>query len=431
MTSNIKNEIEKILTVEKGSIVTSENSIIEFKKSFNWLNKVDYGKIMASFANNEGGYLLFGYDENGGKFEGLNNSFRSTDSSKISQFLNNTFSPVIKWDKEIILLDDNEIGVIKVYPSNQKPIIAKKFCKAGEIQEGDIFYRYVGENKRIQYSELRKIIDAQIEKSIKILNLLLDKISISGVDNIAILDARSGEIEGFQNKIIIDEKLIKKINFIKEGHFNEVDGEPTLKLVGEIESSSIVIKKEPTVMTFEDITIAFLEQKIDRNIPPIEYIKRICHENSANFPIYYFIEKSNSTINQIYLELEKVVSATKGKERLLNRIKENKKDFSRGKIGANTKQGKDRQVILDKINSGKVPSIQDISGSEIRFLEVVSNLMRPQITGVQDSLFQLMLDLFKSKYSNQKGNFKSLFRLAVCNLDVQLYFSEFENHSDL
>ena len=79
--------------------------------------------------------------------------------------------------------------------------------------------------------------------------------------------------------IIFDEALLEQIKFIKEGEFVEVKGQPTLRLIGDIQtvSSGKVVFKETekkVVKAIEpqDITRSFLSGEVVSE--PIEYIKR-------------------------------------------------------------------------------------------------------------------------------------------------------------
>jgi len=45
-------------------IISRESSQLEFKESFNWLSKDKYAKSMAAFANNRGGFIIFGSKTN-------------------------------------------------------------------------------------------------------------------------------------------------------------------------------------------------------------------------------------------------------------------------------------------------------------------------------------------------------------------------------
>lgn len=76
----------------------------------------------------------------------------------------------------------------------------------------------------------------------------IERIAKIGPSNIALVDFLTGalntaKLEG--TKLIIDEtllnKLREKVKFIEEGKFSEKDGEPTLKVIGEIQTVSDVV----------------------------------------------------------------------------------------------------------------------------------------------------------------------------------------------
>lgn len=62
----------------------------------------------------------------------------------------------------------------------------------------------------------------------------IEKIGTIGPQNIHLLDTYKGELHTGNGKILLDKELLDKIKFIKEGHFVEKEGAPTLKLIGEI-----------------------------------------------------------------------------------------------------------------------------------------------------------------------------------------------------
>ena len=78
----------------------------------------------------------------------------------------------------------------------------------------------------------------------------IQNIARIGPQNIAILDTLRGEIEGKSDqKLLIDNNLLKDIKFVQEGKFVEKDGAPTLKLVGTIQP---VEKVEVEIVKNED-----------------------------------------------------------------------------------------------------------------------------------------------------------------------------------
>ena len=63
----------------------------------------------------------------------------------------------------------------------------------------------------------------------------MSKIGRSGPQNAAILDTEKGMIEKDGTRIlVIDDELVDKLKFIKEGEFIEGSGAETLKLVGDV-----------------------------------------------------------------------------------------------------------------------------------------------------------------------------------------------------
>ena len=130
----------------------------------------------------------------------------------------------------------HRIGVFYIHESKQKPIISKKDEGRGQlIKSGDIFFRYAGRTQRIEFPELNYIIEQRVKGTNDQWIALMGKIAKAGPANAAILDTERGIIEKSENQIlVIDEDLINKIKFIKEGQFREDKGATTLRLVGDV-----------------------------------------------------------------------------------------------------------------------------------------------------------------------------------------------------
>ena len=105
MTFQKSEEYKRIFTFERrrpDEIRSRESGWLEFKESFNWGSKDEYAKSMAAFANNKGGFLVFGITNQPRKLVGLqNNNFETLDEAKISGYLNTAFSPEIGFEKFI------------------------------------------------------------------------------------------------------------------------------------------------------------------------------------------------------------------------------------------------------------------------------------------------------------------------------------------
>jgi hypothetical protein len=89
------------------------------------------------------------------------------------------------------------------------------------------------------------------------------------------LDTDKNVLAADGREILIDEELAKQINFIREGQFDEVDGAPALKLIGEVKPVNVIqdaqAKLVPKAISQEDILSAFLDQNAVAE--PLEYIR--------------------------------------------------------------------------------------------------------------------------------------------------------------
>ena len=128
------------------------------------------------------------------------------------------------------------------------------------------------------------------------------------------------------NSLIFDDNLLSKINFIKEGEFNEKKGTPTLRVIGDVNLTQGQIILSPQRIKVRgircnDIIIDFLNQKEIKT--PLDYITQICYETTGFLPTYYYISLSNKSTDEIIdiLNLETVRSQAKTKliERIVNK----------------------------------------------------------------------------------------------------------------
>jgi hypothetical protein len=219
-------------------VISREGTTIEFKESFNWNSKDKYGKSAAAFANNRGGYIVFGVKDNPRELVGLQTTnFEDTDEAKITQYLNGMFSPAIEFEKETREVRGKKVGVLFIRIAKRKPVVAIK--NDGDIKDGEIYYRYIARNDKIKFPELREILDQIQETERKQWMDLFERISRIGPENTAVMDIVKGKIDGPGGTIVIDHKLVPKLRFIKEGSFQE-HGTPVLKLIGDVKPVSFV-----------------------------------------------------------------------------------------------------------------------------------------------------------------------------------------------
>lgn len=219
-------------------IISRESNTIEFKESFNWNSKDKYGCTAAAFSNNRGGYIVFGVKNQPRDLVGLSNdNFENLDESKIAEFLNSIFSPEILFEKYLENVNSKKVGIFHIIQNPQKPVVCIK--NSGDLQEAVIYYRYNARSEKIKYPELKALLEKIQSREKESWMEHFERISKIGAENALILDTIEGKIEGHGGTLVIDEKLLPKLNFIKEGHFTE-KGFPTLKLIGDVKPITVI-----------------------------------------------------------------------------------------------------------------------------------------------------------------------------------------------
>jgi len=420
----ITEDLKDIIKTKGNQVLTRESTIIEFKESFNWASKHEYGKIISSFANNKGGWIIFGIKDRPHEIVGLrNNKLENFDEAKITGFLNDFFSPEIHWEKFVFELNGKNLGVIRAYEAEEKPIICKK-NGGNDLKEGDIYYRYRGRSERIKYSELKSLLDKEKEKPLNDLYKLLSQIIRREAGKLAIVDINRGKILGRGGTIIIDEELVSKLRFVTEGKFSDTEGEPVYRLVGDVKDARII--RYPTQIRTPDIIKVFLKGQIPENIDPIEYIKQLPYEISAFLPIYFFLRKANIPKKEAIKLLNNLKSTMPSKKKLIERLKK-EKNFRRGSLTARSKQAKMRMDFRRRMLEGTITK-QDIDENNLKyFLEAITHLTSEELRSTRTLIFTLMEYIFDTYYPNSR--YTSDIRYTLCYLDVMLYGRMMNEHN--
>lgn len=378
--------------------------------------------------------------------------FESLDIAKISSMFDEYFQPSIKWDLYLYKENNKKVGIIYFYESKDKPIICTKNDSKAKFSEGFVFYRYGGQVKNIRFAELNKIIQSKIEKERTSWQRFLSQVIQIKPEKALIVDLDKGIINEGSQKIIIDESIVDKFKFIKEGEFNEKIGAPTLKLVGEISSIGKVIEKvipTPYAITADRIFETFFNQSCDQ---PLEYVKTLCFETSPYFPLWFFVSESGKSVTEVedtWISCKNARSDVRKK--LIHRLSsDNEKSYEIGKIlsldcnfsmleagniDKHVEKFKNdlglserstptvkRSIVYNAITSGYTGIVSDLIEKNPRpVFEAISHLPSNYVSENRDWL----LESLKTIYSlNQNPSNKTDFRKAICSVDTKLYHPE-------
>ena len=416
------NDIFKVSAKYPDRLNSRENSWLEFKEKFSFGSLSKYAKTMAAFANTQGGYIVFGIKNNPHKMIGLNEEeFNAIDPEKLTCELNEIFSPEIGWDANVHEYKGKTFGLIYTIESQNKPVVARK--NSGEVKEAEVYYRYRGRSEKIKYSELIAILDNRRRQDQQRWMELFGKIAKVGVENASIFDINSGEVTGQGGTFVIDESILPKIKVTKEGQFVEKDGVPTMKLIGDIQgmgkitvlpTKKIYATRTKGIRT-DDIVCDFLDSQIVDN--PIEYIKQICWETSANLPVYHYISQANKPLKEIMFIIEEVRSRSPAQGRLLDRLSESR-DYSAPIRATGSRSAKQkahyRQKILNKTIDINLPHI-----TELRYLiQSFRTLTKKELN--KEYVLKLLKQLFETYYTQRTHNLSGELRSSICHVDILL-----------
>ncbi len=234
----VKNIIESTKLFER--VKSRERNDLEYKESFVVKSIYKYAKTMAAFANNRGGYILFGIKDNPREVVGVNKNFEDFQQEKFTEILNALFSPEIEWESGIVEFDQFKIGYVYTNEAENKPVIALKNESSEKINSGDVFYRYRARSEKIKYPEMKKMIDDLLYRERKRLLILMEAIQKNDTTNLGIVNYNNGRFSTpYGSDVTVDKKLIikvlRKAKYIKSGQFDEINGMPAIRVTGNID----------------------------------------------------------------------------------------------------------------------------------------------------------------------------------------------------
>ncbi len=290
-----------LLTLRAGTdeLIIEETDRFECKESLNFSGKAAYARAIVAFANARGGMLLFGVRDADKKIVGINpGRLKGYDPAKLNQYLMSAFTPVPLWQKGEVEIAGKTVGVIFVPQATERPLICTK-DDGDDLREGDIYFRYPGENRRVKYAELASIINQKRQEAGRAWGSILRRIDRAGIENVALLNVESGLVEGPSGRFLIDETLIPKRQFISRGHFSEEEGAPALRLLGDVETiqgATVDVAAEVVdhVHVNDDLLIEAFVSRASVSHPRL-FIEHLAYTTKLWLPVFAFVRMAGMT----------------------------------------------------------------------------------------------------------------------------------------
>ena len=328
----------------------------ECKEGFNLRSFGRHLKTMAGFANNRGGYLFFGVKDKPEGFAvcGLKDDrFTDTDQNKFSQTIRAALAPTPRFRVTTLIFGAMTVGVIHVEAHGSKPVIAGK--TEGELIEGFIYYRYSGETRAICYADLRSILDERDRQSRESIMPMVQRLLELGPHDAMVANLADGQLEGGRRSILIDPQSLEQIKFIREGYFDEVDGAPTLRVIGDAQIVPPEMMSQVRTVREEVTVAAILRNFLSRNPveQPLSYFSQASHEQGWILPIFYYLHLAGQPRND-------AINSLKSSKNAKPKTRTEFTKLLQGKRTIFENPGGKRLTTLKKVRAGAIVAVSDL-----------------------------------------------------------------------
>lgn len=275
-------------------LVGGETDQCECKVMFDPSKLTSVVRTIAALANNKGGFLFYGITNSGCEVQGLRDEgFAKTDIVKITEKVKAHLVPTPTFTKDMLAFDGLNVGLLYVEKYPDPPIVV---CRDGDgLNDGDVLFRYPGQSARIKYGDMLAMLKARDQRAQERLAAAAGRIAEGKA---ATLDLDTGVIEGKTGNLIIDEELLPKVQFIREGEFDETHGAPTLRLIGDV--TVVGAGQTKTVhknVTDELVLLDFLKQ--EPVAEPMQYVLHSAHTGRAWLPLFSYARATKRPLTEV------------------------------------------------------------------------------------------------------------------------------------
>ncbi len=396
-------------------VESGETDEVECKESFNKNSKIL--RTVVAFANNRGGYIIFGARDQTNVVTGLKNDrFEDTDIAQTSQWFRSSMDRIPRFEMTTHKVGRLKVGIIYVYQTSEWPVIATK--NADKYLKGTIYFRYPGESCAIGASELRsKLAERDTNTRREAAQTVSQVIELGS--EAGILNLENEEVSGKSGTFQIDENLLSKIKFIQEGRFEDTSGDPALKLIGDLyptADSAIIRQAVPEEITDDQLYLTFLKQ--ENVLAPLEYVRHGCHSAKKWLPLFHFVRCSGIS-NEVAAQMVKAEepSYEHSQSNVIRRLKGLVTSYQ----AATGKSKETLEMILD----GTVETPHDLITVSL-YCNAACGMKVGQVSfgSIAENLLTCRTVL-RNDQSQKSKNIRTIFNRACCRLD-EIMFQDIE-----
>jgi len=368
-----------------------ETSKQECKEVFDPRKMNPIVKAIAALANNKGGFIFLGVEDTQCRAVGLQgDDYSNTDIVQISQKVKTFLTPTPDFIKTDVEIGGAQIGVIYVEKYAEPPVIVSR--DGNGLDSGSILFRSPGQSAKISAGDLIILLRERDQANQLKLLKSAQRISEIGLSNSLIVDTSAGTLESEDTRVTIDRDLADQLEFIREGEFEEIEGAPTLRLVGDVRAvdaeGAVQERIEGRVLTADSVLQAFLSRDEVRN--PLEYIRESALVQRQWLPLFYFVNLSAKPVQ----EAIELLDAT---EAVYANCKASALDRLNGGLSAYVPPTGQAAAVLQQIQEGNIEVIEDEFGDQF---------ISRAVAGLPDNFdnFEPIFDLLDRIFGRAGGN---------------------------
>jgi hypothetical protein len=414
-----------------------ESEDLEYKETFGLRSVWNYARTMASFANRQGGWIVFGVKDQPRSVIGVNDLFDTFDPAKFTGGLSPLFSPEIQYTTGSVTFAGKELGYIYTYESSNKPVVAMR--DTGDWISGAVFYRYSGQTRLILGPDLREMIQNVLRQQREDWLRHTELIAHVGPGNIGLLNLETGSVDGTTGSFVIDERLLPELQFIKEGTFVDTGGDPAVKIIGEARPYSGVVRSDliPESIREPEIVEKFLSQRELGPEEAKEFLRAAARDNVRHIPVRFFAKQAELTSSDAAALVENMPDGRKDirdhlAERLrgralamavgaVNGIDPETDDSFKPRLETGQKAIESRTELFKALTVSSDSILANLANIPVKFvpklLEAITHLHADHITRRLGAVLQLLGQVRNHHYEELKSLEKTTFRKAVAKCD--------------
>jgi len=372
-------------------LVDGETTQQECKEVFDLARMNPIIKAIAALANNKGGFVFLGIENAACRVVGLpDRTFSDTDIVRISDKVKTFLTPTPDFIKETIEVGGMTVGVIYVEKYDVPPVIVSR--DGHGLNDGSILFRYPGQSAKIKFGDLLAMLRERDQASQSRLLKSAQRISEIGPDRSLIIDTSTGILDTGDMHITIDRKLTDQLEFIREGEFEEVEGAPALRLVGDVRAvdaeGAVHERIEGHALTADSVLEAFFRKEQVRT--PFEYIRVSLLVQRQWLPIFFFAQLCDETVEEISARLAQSKAVyINSKRKMLARLS--------SELSAFVNASGQATPVLERIIRGDIDDLENEYEDKIiaRAVQAI-----PEGFANLDPIFELLRQMFERAEGN-------------------------------